>query len=256
MTRWILTAIALLTALLLTASVPAEAATRALLVGVGEYPGMKRDKQLEGPANDVAALEALLTGKHGVPAENIVTRVDGAATRKEILDALDRLVDAAGAGDFIFFYYSGHGTSAHGSSGLSLDLYTGALYPHDYRTGTPEDTRNRLIIGRRDIKPRLKASTGKGLWPWYRLTPAFPAMPSGPSGGVRAGRAVMSRSPSTASPTSPGGGMVSKPPRRPPTLTETSFTFPDPLRMSRRTTSPRGRSGAAFPPWTASPTEP
>lgn len=162
MTRWILTAAALLTALLTPAFGPAEAATRALLVGIGDYPGMKQDEQLEGPPHDVAALRALLTIDHGVPGENIVTRVDGAATRKEILDALDRLVDAAEAGDFIFFYFSGHGTSAHGNPRLSLDLHTGAIYPHDYKRGTPEEIRNRLIIGSRDIRPRLKALDGKG----------------------------------------------------------------------------------------------
>ena len=140
-------------------------ARHALLVGIGHYPGPVL--QLDGPPHDVDALRQRLLGDWGFAAGNVVTLVDAEATRAAILGQLDRLTTATRPGDYIFIYYSGHGTSAFDGDlqleGASLGKWTGALIPHDYTTGDatsglePVMRAERLIIGRRDLQPRLAA---------------------------------------------------------------------------------------------------
>lgn len=105
-------------------SVPAEAApqSRALLVGVSNYPAAAvGDLQLAGPKYDVALMIETL-GRLGVPAGNVTVLADGLdrtgtprvadgpPTRAAILSGLADLAAKAGPGDFVLVYLSGHGS--------------------------------------------------------------------------------------------------------------------------------------------------
>ncbi len=134
------------------------AANHALLIGVGDYPHFK-NAQLEGPVNDVEALKNTLNSKFGFASGNIVTLTDQKATRERILGSLRDLNRTTKPGDFIFFYFSGHGTSSYdaGNKKLGIDPYTGALVPTDFGSGkTIQDMMAKLIIGKRDIRPILE----------------------------------------------------------------------------------------------------
>ncbi len=100
----------------------AEPQSRALLVGVSDYPKEAvGDLQLTGPKNDVALMIDTL-GRIGVPAKNVTvladgldttaaTRpADGLPTRTAILAALDDLAAKSAPGDFVLVYLSGHGS--------------------------------------------------------------------------------------------------------------------------------------------------
>lgn len=156
MKRYFFLLILLSTKLLLCFS-PVCAANHALLVGVGKYPLINSRYHLEGPAYDVSALKAMLMNLWGFEGENIITLVDGDASKKNILLALDDLNRNTRPGDSIFIFFSGHGTSSYESksSGLGLDPLTGALVPADFQFGEVADMRRRLIIGERDLKPIL-----------------------------------------------------------------------------------------------------
>jgi hypothetical protein len=109
--------------LLATTGVAAAAPqSRALLVGVSDYPKEAvGDLQLAGPKNDVALMIDTLV-RLGVPAKNTIVLADGLEgttagrpadgmpTRGAILGALDRLAAEAGPGDFVLVYLSGHGS--------------------------------------------------------------------------------------------------------------------------------------------------
>ncbi len=144
---------------LLSSAAPAE--KHALLIGIGDYP--KPILKLDGPPHDVDALRRRLVEDWGFDRANIATLVDGEATKAAILRWLDRLAATTRPEDFVFVYYSGHGTSAFDEDlrfeGVELGKWTGALIPHDYTLGVtgpdPEAWTRRLIIGRRDLKPRL-----------------------------------------------------------------------------------------------------
>lgn len=128
----------------------------ALLVGVGTYQAPQISK-LIGPPNDIEALKGRLTSKLGFLPADIHTLVNSDATKVNILRELESLSDRSAPGDNVLIYYSGHGTSA-GQSGNSFDLpyLTGAWLPHDLPFTSITAIKEGLIIGSRDLRPRLK----------------------------------------------------------------------------------------------------
>jgi hypothetical protein len=102
-------------AALLIAS-PAQAEIRALIVAVSQY--VAPISSLEGPPNDAAALKALLEGQG---AKDIVSLRDGAATRSNIRGALQALGQRARPGDWVIFFYAGHGAQAKARDATEAD---------------------------------------------------------------------------------------------------------------------------------------
>lgn len=145
--------------LLLCSSVlPAAAETRriALLVGIGQYADAAVPS-LEGPAHDVAAVKAALQSHWGFQAADIEVLMDAAASRQGLLAALQRLETRSAAGDQVFIYFSGHGTSANDrNSGLPLPHTSGAFIPWDLRTNqSAQGMVAQLLVGQRDLQPLL-----------------------------------------------------------------------------------------------------
>lgn len=145
--------------LLLCSSVlPAAAETRriALLVGIGQYADAAVPS-LEGPAHDVAAVQAALQSHWGFQAADIEVLMDAAASRQGLLAALQRLETRSAAGDQVFIYFSGHGTSANDrNSGLPLPHTSGAFIPWDLRTNqSAQGMVGQLLVGQRDLQPLL-----------------------------------------------------------------------------------------------------
>jgi len=143
-----------------TLAVPVQAAKHALLVGVGNYRGDYPGLDLEGPPHDVAALREALIESWGFGADQVQTLVDAQATRANILAAIDRLQRRSRAGDLVFLYFSGHGTSVHDpklGKTLALPDDTGAFLPWDFvADGKPDRIIGSLIVGRTDLRPRLR----------------------------------------------------------------------------------------------------
>jgi len=134
----------------------AGAENHALLIGIGRY----RQRTLQGPPFDVAALAAILKARYGFSAANIHTLVNEQADRSGILDEIQLLTRRTSPGDRVFIYFSGHGTSRRDDIlALPLPHATGALVPADFN-GTPdqpvEQLLSQLIIGRRDLRPTLE----------------------------------------------------------------------------------------------------
>lgn len=137
-------------------SAAAQGRRHALLIGVGDYEHVR---DLEGPPNDVASLARALQQEWRFEPANVTTLVDRAATREAILAALDDLIERTQAGDYVFIFFSGHGTSSLNAASQSvleagLDPGTGGLFPADLDVNA-DDAFERLIVGRRDLRPRL-----------------------------------------------------------------------------------------------------
>jgi len=148
--------------LLLPMAPPLAAERYALLVGIGTYsffPGFS----LEAPAQDVSAVRQALIATWHFPERNVRSLVDAEATKANIMQALDQLVSQVKAGDQVFIYYSGHGTSAMDQSNawIGIPLNTGALIPSDIRKAPAEGMLKQLIIGATDLKPRLLSLDAK-----------------------------------------------------------------------------------------------
>jgi hypothetical protein len=108
----------------------AHAEKRALLIGISDYlppagatlpvpSGHALDSRfapnttwnsLHAPAGDVASMVVLLRENYAFKNENITVLPESSATREGILSAIDKLVAETKPGDFVVFYYSGHGS--------------------------------------------------------------------------------------------------------------------------------------------------
>jgi hypothetical protein len=87
----------------------------ALLVGIASYP--RDEDDLEGPADDVRAMQALLVGKYGFDPRNVVVLRNNEGSREQILNAALRHLGQAGPQGLAVFYFSGHGTQVDGDFG-------------------------------------------------------------------------------------------------------------------------------------------
>lgn len=86
---------------------PASAEIRALIVAVSQYTAPI--PSLEGPPNDAAALKQVLVAQG---ARDIVSLNDAEATRASIRSQLEALGKRSKPGDWVIFYYAGHGSQA------------------------------------------------------------------------------------------------------------------------------------------------
>ena len=172
----------------------------ALVIGIGRYtPGQNVD-DLDGPGPDREAVIHTLLSDYGFPSKNVFILSDEQATRGNILQALDKLISLVNTGDYVFIYYSGHGTSPQGWHGLPIDGDTGALIPSDFRMGgTLQETAGRLVVGSRDMRPRLlqldsKATVFAILDTCFSQNSMKSIRPRGKSRGVAFGQLVSTRS--------------------------------------------------------------
>ncbi|MBK8326855.1 MAG: caspase family protein [Moraxellaceae bacterium] len=104
--------------------------------------------------------------KWGFTAKGIQTLIDDQATQKNILDALESLQNRSKAGDNVFVYFSGHGTSAKNTNNNKvvklLPYASGAFIPVDFVAPkqddrvSVEDLKSSLIIGKWHLQPVFK----------------------------------------------------------------------------------------------------
>jgi len=81
---------------------------RAVCVGINDYPGVESD--LGGCVNDARAWATTLIELCGFSSGDVRLILNGEATQRNILSAIDELVGGGRAGDVLAFIYSGHGT--------------------------------------------------------------------------------------------------------------------------------------------------
>jgi hypothetical protein len=160
----------------------AQAESYALVIGAGAY--RSPELSLEGPRDDASRLSELLERKFGYLHANVRLLVDERATRANILAGLDWLAASARTGDQVLIYYSGQGTTSLDPEGVGPDANTGALIPTDVRISANRDAvLAQLIVGRRDLRPRLQALDNRGADTLVILDASF----SGDSGRALAG---------------------------------------------------------------------
>ncbi|MGO4623593.1 caspase family protein [Ensifer sp. 2YAB10] len=115
---------------------PAAAGDRALLIGVGNYPNLPPKFALQGPKNDLVAMQGLLTEKLRFDPSSIRVLKDEQATRAEILSSMNTwLVEATEPGDRVYIYFSGHGLQVKDEDGDEKDGLDEALAPVDIASG-------------------------------------------------------------------------------------------------------------------------
>ncbi|MGI9317254.1 MAG: caspase family protein, partial [bacterium] len=141
---------------------PAMPARHALLVGVGDYPQSALD--LLGPENDISALEKILKENWNFRPDRIRVLMNEQATKAEVLKELRALKQRSQPGDQLFFYFSGHGTSARDEAvRLPLPDMTAGLLPYDAKLNLAKhEIVASLIVGRTDLRPIFQDIDGSG----------------------------------------------------------------------------------------------
>jgi hypothetical protein len=143
----------------LTFAAGLHAEKHALLIGISVYNQESGVPALDGPRHDVEALRGLLTSSMGFPEDNVKVLQDQDATFVRILSELNGLKKRVKPGDYVVFYYSGHGTSYGDPAARTwgLDPNTGAILPWDIKVGTPDEVRAKLILGKQHLRPVFSA---------------------------------------------------------------------------------------------------
>lgn len=107
----------------------------ALMIGIDDYRG-KDVFSLKGCTHDVENMSATLRDRFGF---GVVSLVDAAATRRNILLAMSELLARVNEGDQVLFYWSGHGSVLQLKDGRNFET----LVPYDSsRTGDWSDNRD------------------------------------------------------------------------------------------------------------------
>ncbi len=105
----------------------------ALIIGINDYnDGDVKD--LKWCVDDATDLRNSLID-NGWKDSEIVLLTDGGATKSAILGTLTSFVAQAGKNDYLFLYYSGHGTVVGDASGDEPDGSDEAIVPVDYIDG-------------------------------------------------------------------------------------------------------------------------
>ncbi len=142
----------------------AEAKNVALLIAVGSFadPIMDQNNPLPGTVADIEEMQKSLTQHWGFAANDVKVVRDKDATHDRVLAEISGLEQRSAPGDTVLIYYSGHGTSANDEDNqFALPYDTGAWIPYDFDQNSGNRT---LIIGRRDLVPRLKSLDAAGRW--------------------------------------------------------------------------------------------
>jgi uncharacterized caspase-like protein len=106
---------------------------RALLIGVGKYPGIRM--ALAGVAGDLEAMRRLLEAVYGFDPGDIEILLDEAATREGILRAFDALNARAANEDLVFVYFTGHSDPRSRDQRGSTEEGDLFLFTYDYPRG-------------------------------------------------------------------------------------------------------------------------
>lgn len=136
----------------------AAARNLALLIAVGQFGDpLLNSEQLLGTAPDIESVQRTLTEHWRFAAGDVRTLRDREATHARILEEITALEGRSARGDTVLVYFSGHGTSANAdNNGFDLPYATGAWVPYDVDVTSVATAQRTLIIGRRDLVPRLK----------------------------------------------------------------------------------------------------
>lgn len=106
-----------------------EPKRKALLVGINDY---QQINDLRGCINDLKSMRKILMNYLEFEPEDIRVLVDSRATKKNITDRLNWLVETANSGDFLFLHFSGHGSQVRDRNGDELvDHLDEIVCPYD-----------------------------------------------------------------------------------------------------------------------------
>jgi hypothetical protein len=101
----------------------------ALIIAIGDYPRSTGWGSISS-ANDVDLIKQALLNQE-FEESNIITIIDGEATKKSILEAFNKIKLSLKKGDILVVHYSGHGQQIFDDNGDEVDGKDEAIIPYD-----------------------------------------------------------------------------------------------------------------------------
>ncbi len=94
----------------------------ALLIGIQEYNYVQTGfHSLKGPLNDINLTKGMLGQRFGFQEQDLITLTDAQATHTGIENAFQKLIQRINPGDFVYIYYTGHGSQTADLNGDELE---------------------------------------------------------------------------------------------------------------------------------------
>lgn len=161
---------------LLTFSSPtfAKGDRHALIVGVSEYPKLRRSIHLKGPKNDALLVQSILQ-QNGFADARVKVLADGVPdgqlpTREAILTALDNLATNVQSDDFVFLHFAGHGSQqpsvpVNGDND-EPDGFDEIFLPRDTGSWSKKDKFVENVISDDELGDKIDAIRDKGAFVW------------------------------------------------------------------------------------------
>lgn len=105
----------------------------ALVVGVGEFEGLSRDRWLQYTARDAQLVHDYLVDPRGAgfPRSNVTLLTNQQASRAAIEAAMDRIADMAGPDDLVVLFISSHGTPPNDRGTMHVITYDTQFRPRE-----------------------------------------------------------------------------------------------------------------------------
>lgn len=123
-----------------------KAESYALLIGISEYPAQSGWATLSSK-NDIIHLEAALK-LNGFKTANINKIEDDLATKSEILNQFQKLIDSVNKGDIVYVHFSGHGQQVIDDNNDEVDALDESIVPYD----SPKEYKKNVNEGERLIR--------------------------------------------------------------------------------------------------------
>jgi hypothetical protein len=128
----------------------------ALLIGINNYSATLEDKasekfikrgikDLNGPVNDVNAIENLLQAKFGFKSAFVKEILNEKATRDNIIGSIGELLEKTKKDDVVFFFYAGHGSQVKNSLSSEADKLDETIVPADAWKSNVKDIRDKEL---------------------------------------------------------------------------------------------------------------
>lgn len=134
----------------------------ALLIGIGDYPEDSGWNKIHGN-NDISIIKPTLI-RQGFHEDAIFQLLDSAATKKNILKALDVFAARLRSGDVAYIHFSGHGQQVSDLNGDEEDGFDEAWIPYDakkkYEVGVYEGNNHLTDDELNAIFTRLRVRVG------------------------------------------------------------------------------------------------
>ncbi len=103
----------------------------ALIVAIGNYPEPRKNKwPVINSVNDIPLIKNALVFNQQFNENNIQVLVDSQATRKGIVDALDKLIVSVKKGDIVVIHFSSHGEQLEDDDNDEIDGLDEAIVPY------------------------------------------------------------------------------------------------------------------------------